>query len=186
MIFKKTSVPRIVPLSKLIRLRTENYFTAHKLCCSESIIFVINQGLGGGLTPEIATRIGSGFCGGMGGGNGICGALSGAVAAMGLMLGPSLKDGIPKKKLREETSKLHHRFQDEYGSTCCNTLTEPYKHNRKTRKTHCKEITGYCAELVAERIIALRPKLADTADTSFLSKTDSVTGAFLTKFTPST
>lgn len=56
-----------------IRARTENYYDAHGLCCSEAVIYVLNRAFGGGLTEATVRQLGSGFCGGMGGGDGACG-----------------------------------------------------------------------------------------------------------------
>ena len=44
-----------------IRLRTENLFMTRQLMCSEAVLTVLNQGLKGELSPEIAVRITSGL-----------------------------------------------------------------------------------------------------------------------------
>jgi hypothetical protein len=51
---------------KLVHQRAENLYENHKLCCSESLLLVLNHGFNGGLSSEQAKQLGAGFCGGMG------------------------------------------------------------------------------------------------------------------------
>jgi len=164
-----------------IRQRTENYYDAHGLCCSEAILFVLNRGLGGGLSDDTIRRLGSGFCGGMGGGDGVCGALSGAIAALGLIVGPGQRHGLPKSKMRQAAKKLHDDFRAAFGSTVCHDLTTPHAASRRARLKSCQIITGLGAELCARIILEVRPRLADKADLAFLNHRDTKTQAVIKK-----
>ena len=167
---------------RAIRQRTENYYDAHGLCCSEAIIFVLNRGLEGGLSDDLARRLGVGFCGGMGGGDGVCGALSGAILALGLVLGPSQRQGgLPKAKMRQAAKKLHDLFHAALGSTCCRDLTAPHGGDRRAKLKNCQAITGLAAELCAGIILEFRPKLARRADLDFLNRRDTKTQAVIKK-----
>ena len=61
---------------ELFRRRAENLFENQKLCCSESLLLVLNHGFNGGLSSEQAKQLGSGFCGGMGEAGCTCGSSS--------------------------------------------------------------------------------------------------------------
>ncbi len=174
--------PDLEALVQTIRQRTENYYDAHGLCCSEAILFVLNRGLGGGLlADDMVRRLGSGFCGGMGGGDGVCGALSGAIAALGLIIGPGQRQGLSKTKLRQAAKELHDSFHEALGATVCHDLTAPYAKNRRARLKGCQAITGLGAELCARLILTLRPKLALKADLNFLDRRDTKTRAVIQK-----
>lgn len=168
-------------LIRAIRARTENYYDAHGLCCSEAILFVLNRGLLGGLADDQVRRLGAGFCGGMGGGDGVCGALSGAVAALGLIIGPGQRHGLSKAKMRQATKELHDSFLQALGATCCRELTAPHAGDRKARMQGCQMITGLGAELTARLILDLRPHLAATADLAFLHRRDTKAQAVVKK-----
>lgn len=168
-------------LIQAIRQRTENYYTAHGLCCSEAILFVVNRGLGGGLSDDMVRRLGAGFCGGMGGGDGVCGALSGAVSALGLILGPGQPLGLSKSKMRHAAKKLHDLFRATFGSTTCHDLTAPYADSRRAKLKNCLAITGLGAELCARIILEYRPELASRADLPFLNRHDTKTQAVIQK-----
>nr|MBF0221104.1 C_GCAxxG_C_C family protein [Desulfobulbaceae bacterium] len=169
-------------LAEQIRLRTENFFGVHGLCCSEAIMYVINKGLSGGLDDETVLKIGNGFCGGMGGGEGTCGALTGAVSVMGLFLSPHCKKGLSKKKARLATKELQDRFKEKLASISCNDLTQEFLNQRKARVKNCQKITGIGAEISATIILKNRPDLIDQADRIFLAKNDSKLKALAGKF----
>lgn len=165
----------------MMRTRTENYYEAHRLCCSEAITYVFNKGLKGGLEENAALRIGSGFCGGMGGGDGVCGALSGAMAMLGIFLGPGQEGGLSKKQLRAAAKKLHDRFKETLSSTSCPDLTKEYQDNKRARLKNCQSITGTGATILAEILLEHRPELAARADRDFLAAHDSKIGVLLQK-----
>jgi len=173
--------PELEGLVETIRQRTENYYAAHGLCCSEAIIFVLNRGLNGGLSDDLARRLGAGFCGGMGGGDGVCGALSGAITALGLILGPGQRQGLAKSKLRQAAKRLHDSFHKALGSTVCHELTAPHAESRRARLKSCQAITGLGAELCIRLILELRPKLALKADLNFLNRRDTKAQAVIQK-----
>ena len=169
-------------LAALVRQRTENFFEVHGLCCSESIMHVINQGLNGGLPGDFAVRLGSGFCGGMGGGDGTCGALTGAVAILGLFLSHHQKGGLSKKKMRLAARALHDQFLERYDSIRCKDLTAAFANDRKARTKNCRAITGSAAELAARLIIKHKPQAVEQADLDFLSRQDKKFLAFLVPY----
>lgn len=141
-------------------------FIKRQLCCSESVIYVINRALRGDLSPEQAVRLGSGFCHGMGGGDGVCGALSGAVMAMGLFLGRANPGAGKPKKFDRAIKDLHDQFSREFGSTSCRTLCTPFAHDRQARKRNCAMMTSRATELTIRALLAMRPDLAKRADTA--------------------
>src|SRR5210317_1202515 len=101
---------------KLVHQRAENLYKNYKLCCSESLLLVLNHGFNGGLTSEQAKQLGAGFCGGMGEAGCTCGALSGAIMGLGLLVGPHAKNGLGKKKFRTLSKKMHDRFHEQFSS----------------------------------------------------------------------
>ena len=84
---------------KLAGQRAENLYKNHKLCCSESLLLVLNHGFRGGLSSRTVKQLGSGFCVGMNAGC-TCGALSGAIMGLGLLVGPHTKNSLSKKKVQ--------------------------------------------------------------------------------------
>lgn len=169
-------------LARQVRLRTENFFEVHGLCCSEAIMYVINKGLRGGLDDETVLKIGNGFCGGMGGGEGTCGALTGAVSVMSLFLSPHNNNGLSKKKARLAAKELHDSFKEKLASINCNDLTKEFSHQKKARVKNCQKITGIGAELSATIILKNRPDLIAQADRAFLTANDSKLKALAGKF----
>lgn len=175
------SQSEIESLSRLIRLRTENFYEAHGLCCSEAIIYVINKGVRGDLSDHAALQIGNGFCGGMGGGEGTCGALASAIASLGLFLSPHGDSGLSKKKARLAAKKLHDTFKEQLSSITCNDLTKEFQDQRKARLKNCQRITGLAAEISATILFKNRPELIKQVDQEFLAANDSKIAAFTSK-----
>ncbi|MHC4104280.1 MAG: C-GCAxxG-C-C family protein, partial [Planctomycetota bacterium] len=136
---KKSLLP--AEIIELIRLRAENLYENHKLCCSGSLLLVLNHGFNGGLSSEQAKQLGAGFCGGMGGAGCTCGALSGAIMGLGLLVGPHAKSGLSKKKFTELSKKMHDRFHEKFSSTCCRVLIEAYDKDKKARSQFCSNLT---------------------------------------------
>ena len=153
---------------ELIATKTGNLFENHKLCCSESVLLALNEGFGGGLPPDAAVCLSSGFCGGMGDAGCTCGALSGAIMALGLFLGPGRKDGVGKKKLRELSRITHDEFKKQFSSTCCRVLTKKVRHDKKLRRRNCMLLTVGGAESVARQVLEHRPDIRKKLNTGFL------------------
>ena len=152
--------------------RAANFYDAHKLCCSEAVIVTLNQGFGGGLSPEAALQLGAGFCHGMGEAGCTCGALSGSVAVMGLFLGPHGKNGCNKKKFRAIIKEMHDRFRERFRATCCRVLSKKVKHDEKARRANCLQLTRGGAEIAVRLLLAARPDLVNKADRDFLAGRD--------------
>ena len=165
---------------KLAGQRAENLYKNHKLCCSESLLLVLNHGFEGGLPAETIKQLGSGFCGGMNAGC-TCGALSGAIMGLGLLLGPHAKNGLSKKKFRALSKKMHDRFHDRFASTCCRVLIEPFDKNKKGRSLYCKGLTESTAEIAVSLLLEAVPGIIDKADIDFLSSRDSMIAGFMKK-----
>jgi len=164
---------------ELIRQRAENIFENCKLCCSESLLLVLNHGFNGGLTSEQAKQLGAGFCGGMGEAGCTCGALSGALMGMGLLVGPHAKDGLGKKSFRLLAKKMHDRFHAEFSSTCCRVLIKDFDRSSKDRSRFCSHLTGTAAAFAAELLLAARPELLQRLQADYLVARDSKLTGFL-------
>ena len=163
-------------ISRLVALvgeRAANIFSARGYCCSESVIVVINQGFRGDLSPELALRLGSGFCHGMGGAGCVCGALAGAEVAISLFLGPRQAGGMKTKGFEQVTREMHDRFRARFAATCCRVLL---KRRKEKNGAACKELTVGGAEIAAGLILAQRPELAARADLDFLELRESKLG----------
>jgi len=175
------SESRIENLVRLVRDRALNLYEVHRLCCSEAVILVMNQGFSGGLDPELAVRLGSGFCGGMGGAGCTCGGLSGAILVLGLFLGPGT-DGWPgKRRFRELTKRLHDEFARKGGSTCCRDLIKKFANDRRGRAKNCGNLTALGAELACRIVLEARPELSEECNLDFLSGRDSRLSVVLRK-----
>lgn len=155
-------------LTEMVVLRIADLFSRNELCCSESVLYVINQTFRGSLSPEQSVRLGSGFCHGMGGGDGVCGALSGAIMTLGLFLGRS-RPGEPKQKKFDPAVKaLHDQFVQKFGTTSCRTLCDAFGNNRRARKRNCALLTQTGGALATETLLDRRPDLIAEADIDFL------------------
>jgi len=160
--------------------RAENFYDAHRLCCSEAVMLVLNQAFGGTLSPEMAISLGAGFCGGMRAGC-LCGALSGAVMGLGQFLAPNQPNGLSKKRFGEVNKNIHDRFKERYGATCCRVLSKNVKHDKKAHKKNCLRLTGGGAELAVEILLESRPELLARADMEFLKGRDSKLAGLIAK-----
>jgi len=157
----------------LIRAKAANLYEAHRHCCSESILQVINAGFSGGLSAEAALSLADGFCGGMGGAGCICGALSSSIMALGLFLSPHRPDGLGKKEFQAVCRQMHDQFQDRFGSTCCRNLIKEFAHSRRQRRHFCGDLTGEAAGLAGRLLLDARPDLQTQADLDYLHRLDS-------------
>jgi len=153
---------RCVKLINKIRQRTENLFMVRQLMCSEAVLTVLNQGLKGGLTPEIAVRITSGLPEGFGGSGCTCGALSAGIIALGLFLGRDGPGILNNRMVYTASRELHERFKTKFGSTCCRVLT----------KNICVRHAGEVAEQTARIVLNHKSEQLDLADWTYLNQTD--------------
>ena len=167
---QKTVSSQMQELITLAGERAENLYGAKKICCAEAVLLTLNETFAGGLAPEMAVRLGAGFCGGMGGAGCSCGALTGAEMALGLFLAPNLPQGLKERKFRAVSKELHDRFKERYSATCCRTLLQ---RGKEKQGVSCKELTKGGAELVTELVLAHRPELAGRGDLEFLRCRDS-------------
>ncbi len=163
----------------LVRRRAENLYENNRLCCSEALLLVLNQGFNGGLTSEQARQLGSGFCGGMGEAGSTCGALSGAIMGIGLLAGPHAGGGLSKKGLRQLARTMHDRFQQEFSTSLCRVLIEPFDRDSKNRKSFCANLTATTAAIAAELLLVAMSGLAARAELAYLAKRDSKVGGLL-------
>lgn len=169
----KTAASSSEELIGLIRRRAENLFDTRQLLCAEAVLYVLNQGLRGGLPPEAAIRMASGFSEGVGGAGCICGAFSGAMMAVGLFLG---RQGSSRKDSKRENAgsrRIYDLFRSRFGSPCCRILTKKFKDDDRALFKHCTPHTGEVAELTARFILDARPDLVEQADWDFLTARDS-------------
>lgn len=158
----------------LARQRAENCYQARRLCCSESVMLVCNQGFGGGLSPDTAIGLASGFCFGFGGAGGVCGALTGAIMAVSLFLGPHAPEGMKKKDFQKTVKELHQKFEASMGSSNCTILLDTAKSEKKAKKEFCRSLTGQGAALAVEVLLSRKNNLIDRVDLDFLRKRDSL------------
>lgn len=160
-------------LAEGIRQRAFNLMFSGRMMCSESVLTALNQGLCGGLTPELALKVAAGFPEGIGGSGCTCGALTGGVIALGLFLSQSHSTHAGRRKVMAACGSLHHDFKSRFGSTCCRVLvkngsSEPTRHFKV-----CCDRSGWAAEHAAGMILTDRPELVFSADLQYLSKKDS-------------
>lgn len=163
---------------EMVRHRVANLFENQKLCCSESILLVLNNGFNGTLSAEQAKQLGSGFCGGMGEAGCTCGALSGAIMGIGLLVGPHTKGGLSKKDLRQLARKMHDRFHARFSSTCCRVLIKPFDKDKRGRQQFCGDLTATTGAIVTELLLETAPHLADHVQVEYLRSRDSKLSRF--------
>ena len=160
-----------------IRLRTENLFMTRQLMCSEAVLTVLNQGLKGELSPEIAVRITSGLPEGLGGGGCTCGALTAGVIALGLFLGRNGPGILNSRKVYVASKELHDYFKLHFDTTCCRVLTKNIEVGTKHHFQFCARHTGEIAEQAARIILERKPEVFEQADWTYLNQIDSKIGA---------
>jgi C_GCAxxG_C_C family probable redox protein len=166
-----------------IRKRSENLFLTGQLMCSEAVLSVLNQGLKGGLAPEIAVRITSGLPEGFGGSGCTCGALSAGVLALGLFLGRNGPGILNNKRVFTASKELHQRFKTSFGSTCCRVLTKDIELGTKYHFKFCTRRVGEIAEQTARIVLTHEPERFELADWTYLNQTDSKMSARIRQLT---
>ena len=131
-----------------------------RMMCSEAVLSVLNQGLGGGLPPDVAMKVASGFPEGIGSSGCTCGALTGGVIALGLFLSQSDSNLAVRRKAMAASGRLHHDFKSRFGSTCCRVLIKNGSSEFPHHFEACCDRGGWAAEHAARMILAERPELA--------------------------
>ncbi len=169
-------------LAVIIRQRTFNLMSTGRMMCSEAVLSVLNQGLGGGLPPDVAMKVASGFPEGIGSSGCTCGALTGGVISLGLFLSQNNSNG--RRKAMAASGRLHHDFKSRFGSTCCRMLIKNGSSEFPHHFEACCDRGGWAAEHVARMILAERPELAPLADQAFLRRKDSRIAVMLKKILP--
>jgi len=167
---------RVEALIKKIRQRSENLFTTKQLMCSEAVLTVLNQGLKGGLSPEIAVRLTSGLPEGFGGSGCTCGALSAGVISLGLFLGRNGPGFFNNRTVYRASKELHDRFRACFGATCCRVLTKNIEVGTQSYYQLCAKKAGTVAEQAARLILEQKPELVGKADWTYVNRTDSNIG----------
>lgn len=139
-----------------IRERARELFDSKEYNCAESVFMALNEALNGGLAPETARRIATGFGGGLGASGGTCGALTGGVLALGLLAecDPAV---LRKKTIYPLAAGLQDRFRERFASSDCRDLISDISGDRRT---FCSAIAAATAEMCAE--ILLKGKSGDT------------------------
>ncbi|MCF8033911.1 MAG: C-GCAxxG-C-C family protein [Desulfarculaceae bacterium] len=155
-------------LSRLLADKAKDLFASGHMLCTPAVVTALNQGLGGGLSPEVVNNLTAGLGNGLGGAGCLCGAVSGGTLSLGLFLGNGKAGGRTAKSVATASHELHDQFKKERGSTCCRVLSKKVKHDAKAHMAQCAELTRRAAEMAATAILATRPELAAQADLDYL------------------
>lgn len=141
-------------------------------CITEAVLSLVDTGL-----PEEAKKLATGFGGGIGLFGDTCGALAGAVMAVSAVHG---RTGLPAGEDRKEVAakakdelygrpglyrlfnQIPNRFQEEFGTTLCREITEPWHDQWLCREhaLHCREIITEIAGVAAELALGKCEELA--------------------------
>ena len=170
-------------LIKKIRCRAENLFTTKQLMCSEAVLTVLNQGLKGGLSPEIAVRLTSGLPEGFGGSGCTCGALSAGIISLGLFLGRNGPGFFNNHTICRASKELHDQFKTHFGATCCRVLTKNIKLGTRSYYRLCAQKAGTVAEQAGRLILEKKSELLEKADWTYVNQTDSNIGGRIQQLT---
>ncbi len=144
---------------KKIHESAETLYTGG-LCCSESALLAIAQGIG--VTSPCLPAVASGFCGGMARTGGPCGALTGAIMGLGLALGRASAADAAQPAARA-TQRLVREFGEIFGGVDCHKLVgfDPNANpedidkafTKEGRRAHCARFTGVAAGLAANILL---------------------------------
>lgn len=108
--------------------------------CSESTLMGLCETAEADITPELMTKLGCGFAGGIGGtfDEGTCGAVTGALMANGILNDdPAL--------IKANAKEIFNTFKDEYGTVRCDKIT-----NHGEDKSPCVDCCVFIANKVAD------------------------------------
>ena len=155
-----------------IQDRAENLFLTRQLQCAEAVMVVLNQGLGGDLSGELAVRLASALPEGLGRRGCLCGALNAGALALGLFLGRNGPGYRNAAAVQNAVGDLHDRFKTAYKATCCRVLTKPLVYGSEKHLHHCARMTGQAARWAAAIILDHKPEVVERADWRYLQRTD--------------
>jgi C_GCAxxG_C_C family probable redox protein len=168
--------PADVPV--LIGERAQNLFLSRQMCCSEAVLVVLNNVLGGGLKDHQAIALAAPFAEGVDKTGCLCGALAGALLAVGLFLGSSNPVGH-RKSVQIASGLLMKRFKLRFGASCCRILSKKDQGDSVPVFDRCAQQTAEAAAMAASMILDHRPELKNDADFDYLNTRDSVVSGFL-------
>jgi len=155
--------------------KAQALFDSKEMLCAEAVLSAVNEGLGGGLDPELARSLAQAFGSGLGGAGCLCGAVNGAALSLALVLSKAL----PPAEVRKASKELHDRFKELHGSTCCRVLTKKLKADPAGHLAHCSGLSRSGAGLAVSIILDRLPELAAGADVKALARRRSRLGSLL-------
>jgi C_GCAxxG_C_C family probable redox protein len=173
----KASRPDPLDLPALIGERARNLFLSRQMYCSESVLVVLNQALGGGLKENQALAMAGPFAEGIGKSGCLCGALAGALLGVGLLLAQSNPIGR-RKSVHAVSDQLIKRFKLRFGASCCRIISRKNSSKADPSFDRCAQQTAEAAAMAAALILEHRPELKHCADLTFLNSRDSVISGF--------
>lgn len=157
----------------IIRQGAFNLMSSGKMMCSEAVLSALNQGLDGGLPPDVAMKLASGFPEGIGSSGCTCGALTGGIMSLGLFLSRGDVTSGGRRTSMTASGRLHGDFKSRFGSTCCRVLIKNGSSEFHHHFEACCERGGWAAEYAARIILAERPELVFQSNQEFLRRRDS-------------
>ncbi len=162
-------------LASAVAAKAKALFASKEMLCADAIMSAVNEGLGGGLDPDMAKSLAGAYGEGLGGAGCLCGAVNGAALSLALIL----SKGLAPAQVRKAGRELHDRFKERHGSTCCRVLTKKVKANPKEHFTQCAGLTESGARMAVSIILERMPELAAGANPQALTKRRSVLGTIL-------
>lgn len=136
--FSRLAAGEINDVVARVAAKADGFFRSGKMHCAEAVLAAVRERFAP-ETPESVVRLASGFGGGSAAGC-LCGAVSGGTLAFGLVLAGD------KKAVTQLTRELHGWFKEEFGCTCCRTITVEGKKG-------CQALTARVAGKVAELLM---------------------------------
>ena len=173
----ETPLQNFDELAVLIGERARNLFLSRQMACSEAVLVVLNQTLGGGLKENQALALAAPFSEGIGKSGCLCGALAGAFLGAGLLLGVSDPAGS-RTSVQKASGQLMQRFKLRFGTSCCRILAKKSQADPRPVFDRCAQQTAEVAAMAAALILDQRPELKQRVDLNFLNARDSVVGGF--------
>lgn len=161
----------------LIGERAKNLFLSRQMYCSEAVLVVLNNVLGGGLKDHQAIALAAPFAEGIEKNGCLCGALAGALLAVGLFLGSSNPVGR-RKSVQVASGMLMKRFKLRFGASCCRIISKKDQGDSVPVFDRCAQQTAEAAAMAASIILKHRPELKQDADFDYLNVRDSVVSGF--------